>query len=819
MTDDSTRFTGIVHDLRYAARLLRRQPRFTLLAALTMALGIGATATLVSVTYGVLVKPLPWPNGDRIVLLKETRGGNPPRFGSFTNTSYFAWRDHASTIEDLAAWSQATVTISGAGDPDRIRVTQASARLFRLLGVHPTIGSLFDEKDEIDQPSVVIVSEGLWRQRFGADPNAVGRVVRLDGSPCTIVGVLADDLAFPDRRSRAWVPFRVHPVEGNYLSLFSAVATLRPGVTAAQASAEGTARGRFTADTGMTTMAIFGGNGPVAISATPLKDALTADVRQPLIVLLAAVLLLLLTATTNVAVLHVTRGAARRREMAIRAALGAHTARVVRQLLAESLLLGLIGGAAGLLLTWVLHGFVPWLLPADFPRVADVTLDSTVVLFAVVASIGAGVVFGLLPALHIRRLNLVTPLSEDGTSPVGAGRATHVGRVRTAIMAGQVAIACVLLVAASLLGRSFLLLLNADRGFNPSGMLTARVSLPGTLYSAERRYVVVRGILDRLTWRSQATTVAFTSELPVTAGGSTSAFTLRTAGGVVSAQASPRLVSAGVFAALGMRVVEGRDFTDLDTESSTPVAIVNRTFARQYFGDAAVGARLPMGIGYQDHTKEATVIGVVDDVRYPTGTNSTLPELFYSYRQFNGRLAVPSVTFLLRTRANPQALTTDLRTAIREADETLVPDAIATMEDRVLTGLARPRLYMILLIGFAAFALGVAAVGLFAVLSQTVAQRSREIAVRTALGARQSDILRLVTRQALSIIAVGLIAGMAAATALARSMSSFLYGVTPYDKLTYALVPLFLLVVATIACLAPARRAVKLDPVQVLRSN
>ena len=418
------------------------------------------------------------------------------------------WQDHASTIEGLAAWSQATVTLSGAGDPDRIRITQASASLFRVLGARPLIGSLFEEKNEIDKPSVVILSESLWRQRFGSDTGVLGRTVRLDGEPHTILGVIPDDQEFPDGRSRAWVPFRVHPVEGNYLSLFSAAAKLRPGATAAQAAAEGTSRGRFVANTGMTTTAIFGSNGPVSVSAVPLKDAVTADVRQPLIVLLAAVVLLFVTATANVAWLHVARASARRRELAIRAALGAGAARVIRQLLAESVLLALAGGSAGLLLAWLLLGLLPSMLPADFPRVGDVKLDLTVVVFAAIVSVGTGIVFGLLPAIHLRRLNLVTPLNEDGAAPIGTGRATRVGRVRTAIMAGQVAVACVLLVGASLLGRSFLSLLNADRGFNPSGILTARLSLPGSIYSVERRYAIVRGILDRLaqtgatTWHS-----------------------------------------------------------------------------------------------------------------------------------------------------------------------------------------------------------------------------------------------------------------------------------------------------------------------------
>jgi putative ABC transport system permease protein len=815
----SPRFAGTVRDFRYAARLLRRQPRFTLLAAVTMALGIGATATLFSVTYGVLIKPLPWPGGDRLVVLKETRGGSPPRFNSFTNAAYLAWAQNPTTIESIAAWSQRTVTISGRGDPDRIRVTVASPSVFGVLNIRPLIGSLFEEKDAVDHPSVIVLSEGLWRQRFAGDERVLGQILKLDGEPYAIVGVISDALTFPNPTSRAWIPFRVHPAEGNYLSMFNAIARLRPGGTVAQAASEGTARGRFVADTGMTTMAIFGGNGPVAISATSLKDALTADIRQPLVVLLAAVVLLLLTATANVAGLHLARAETRRREMAIRAALGAGSARVIRQLLAESLLLGAAGSAAGVLLAWLLHQLLPAVLPVDFPRAEGITFDATVILFTVMLSLVASMVFGLLPAVRVRRLNLVAALSEDGTAPTGASLVTRGGRARIAIMVGQVAIACVLLVGASLLGRSFFLLLNADRGYDPSGILTARVSLPASMYSAERRYEIVHAILDRLATIPTITDAAFTSELPLTAGGSTSAFTLQRPGGPIKVQASPRVASARVFPALGMRIVAGRGFNESDTESAPPVVVVNRAFARRYLDDRAVGSKVPMGVGYQDSDVEATVVGVVDDVRYLAAGDATQPEIYYSFRQFSGRVPVPVVTFLLRTIHDPTTLAGELRAAIRQADDTVVPEGIATMEDRVLTGLARPRLYTLLLGGFAIFALVVAGVGLFAVLSQTVAERSREIAVRNALGARASDITRLIAGQGLAIAGAGLIIGAALAMVLARSLSTILYGITPHDRVTFIAVPLVLLCVSIVACLVPARRATKLDPVQVLRSN
>lgn len=818
--DRSSFLSGIIQDIRYAARLLRRQARYTLLAAATMALGIGATTVLFSVTYGVLMKPLPWPEGDRLVVVKETRGGRSPRFGSITNAAYLAWREKAATIEDLAAWSQGTVTLEGAGDADRIRITEGTASLWTVLRARPLIGSLFQENDETAR--VAVLSESLWRQRFGGDPAALGRVIRLDGEPHSIVGILPDRFAYPDRQSRAWVPFRVRSAQGNYLSMFNALARLRPGTTPAQASAEGTARGTFAADTGMTTMAVFGGRGPVEITTQPLREALTAEVRLPLIVLLVAVVLLLVTATANVASLQLARATTRRREMAIRAALGAGTTRVTQQLLIESTLLALVGGAAGLGLAWLLHRVLPSLLPADFPRGDDLAVTAPVVLFAIAVSTLTGIAFGVLPALRARRLNLVESLAEDGTAPIGARGRSRTAQARMAIIAAQVAIACILLIGASLLGRSFVALIGADRGYDPSGVLAARLSLPAAAYPPARRYALARQILERLRATQGVAHAAFTSELPLTPGGSTAAFTMpspRAEGGTVSVQASPRIVSDGYFAVVGMRFVAGRAFTDADTETSLPVVVINRAFAHRYLADSALGATLPIA-GYEgDDPLQATVIGVVDDVRYLTAADTSQPEMYFSYRQMKGQLSVPVITLLLRTAGDPAALAPRLRAVVRDADAGLVPEAVMSLEDRMMRGLARPRLYAILLAGFAAFALIVAAVGLVGVLSYTVAQRSREIAVRTALGARRSDIIALILRQGLAVTAAGLVVGIAGAFALTRWISALLYGITPHDRFTYIAVPIVLAVVSAAACLAPALRAARLDPLRVLREG
>jgi putative ABC transport system permease protein len=818
-----SRFTGVMQDVRYAARLLRRQPRPALITILTVALAIGATTMLFSVAYGVLMKPLPWPHSDRIVVLKETRGGGAPRFGEFSSAAYLAWRE-AGTIEGIAAWSRRVVTLSGAGEPERIRITAATASLFPVLGVRPLIGALFEQKDEASP--VIVLSESLWRQRFGGDPRVLGALIHLDGRPYSVIGVLSDDLAYPDRQARAVVPYRIGPTAGNELLMFSAIAALRPTATAAQAAAEGTARARFAPNTGLTTVAIFGSNGPAEVSAQPLGPALTADVRRPLIVLSVAVGLLLLTATANVGSLQLARSITRTREMAIRAALGAGRARVMRQLLVESLLLGLTGGAGGLAFTWLLHRSMPPLLPADFPRVDDLGVDATVAAFALVVSVGTSIVAGLFPVLRVGGLHLVEALAEDGTAPVGAGLRTRTARTRTLVMAGQVAIACVLLVSASLLGRSFLTLIRADRGYDPSDILSARLSMPVTIYpAAERRFAIVEEVLTRLSGTPGVTEVAFTSELPLTPGGSTSAFNLKARhpnGAAVNVQASPRIVSPRYFSALRMRLVSGRVFSGEDTETSQPVVVVNQAFARRYLGDSPLGSTLPV-TGYAPPDREdleSTVIGVVDNVRYGAAADVSQPELYYSHRQLRGRLPVHTVTLLALTSGDIRAAAAAVRRVVRNADERLVADVVMPLEQRLLTTtLAQPRVYAVLLAGFAAFAVIIAAVGLFGLLSYSVSQRSRELAIRAALGAARVDLFRLVLRQGLGVTLAGIVAGMLASAWSTRLLSTHLYGVSPHDALTFVLVPLLILVFGVLACLVPARRAAGVDAFRVIRGG
>jgi putative ABC transport system permease protein len=816
-TSSPSALSGLSHDLLYAVRRLRRKPRYALLTIMTMALALCAATVLFSITYGVLVKPLPWPNSNRLVVLKETRGGHAPRFGSFTNATYLAWRDGMTTIEDMASYWSGSMTLTGAGEPERIQTVSATASLFHVLGVRASMGATFTEGNESRQ--VLLISRRLWRERFVSDPRILGRVVQLDGAPHTIVGVMEDALGFPYDKVQAWTPMHVNPAIGGSLSLFDVVAVLRPGATPAGVAAEGAARGRLAPDTGPTTTAIFGGSGPVGVSVASLRNALTGDVRQPLIILLIAVGLLCAVATANIANVQIARAISHRREIAIRAALGASISRISRQLIVENLFVGLLGGAIGLVFASLLHSILPTLLPADFPRISDLSVSLPVVLFALVASVAASVICGAAPALLATRFRITESFREGGISVVGTAKRSLWARARLVIMVLQVSLACLLLVGGSLLARSFVAQLTMDRGYDPSGVLTATIRLPEPQYAQQSRRVVVDAVLQRLMATPGCDSASFTSEMPLTAGGSTAALPMRASeGGFIMIQASPRIVSPQYFSTIGMRVVQGRGFLGSDTMMAPPVAVVNRSFARRYLNDAAVGGRLAMGAGFQDRPSvNATIVGVVDDVKYLGSTESTHPEIYYSYLQLRGGLLQQRLTLLVRTGGNPVDFAPVLRTVVRSVDSSLLPEAVSPLKEKMIPFFAKPRFYAVLLGAFALFAAAVTAVGLFGVLSYVVAQRSREFALRMALGAKRTDVVWRVFRQGVMVTAAGIGIGLLASLALTRYIAAVLYGVMPHDPVTYLIVPLLLFILSTVACCAPALRAARLNPIQLLK--
>jgi predicted permease len=811
-------------DLRYAWRLLKRQPMYTAVVVATMALGIAATTVLGSVAYGVLMKPLPWAHAPRLVRLYETREGNTRRLPPLmTNATYNEWRAAPTTLDGLGAWTTSQMTITGGDRPERLRVAAVTPGLLPMLEAVPLTGRLLADGDEKPgREPVILISHALWQQRFGGRADVLDQSIRLNGTTYTIVGVMPAHFEFPDRATRAWAPLYVPPViqpgkPGVSLSLVQAIGRLREGVTPAQAAAEGTARGRGAPPHAPVAMAIFGSTGPVEITAIPLLEALTGDVKPAILVLLAAVTLLLATAAANAASLQLARAVGRRRELAIRTALGAGRSRLVRQTLVENLLLGLLGGAAGLLLAALMHRALPALLPSDFPRIADVAFDLRIQLFAVGISLVAGLGCGILPAWHVSRADLVPALVEDSLAPVGAGLGSQTARMRAVIMAGQVAVAAVLLVGSLLLCRSFYGMLRADVGYDATNVLTATLILPDGDYTAERRSQAAEEIVARLRSMPGVTGAAYATATPFSSVITLQSFSLRKPdGSTEQVQSGSRQVSTGYFAALGQRVLEGREYTDRDSASAKTLLIVNREFSRRFLEGRALGWTLPDDDddnGPSPVNRE--IIGVVDDTVRLSVTDPAEPEMFHLAR--SQPLEREQLSLVVRTSGDPQSLVGPLRTVVQAAAPTAPLENVATMEDKATATLAKPRLYAVLLTTFAAFALAIAGVGLFGVLSYSVAQRAREIGVRSALGAKITDIVGLVLRQSMTIAGAGVAVGLLASLWLTRGLQRFLFGVTSHDVASFAAVAVLLLLVAALASVVPARRAARVDPVKVLR--
>jgi len=821
--EPSSRLAGLLQEFRHACRLLRRQPVYSAVAIVTMALGIGATTVLFSLAYGVLFKPLPWPHADRLVRLYETRQGATNRFGALmTSAPYVAWRERPSTIDGLAAWLSDRITPDAGGESRRTRTALVTASLFSVLGVPALLGTPFSEKDESiqDQPPVVL-SYGLWRERFGGRRDIVGGSLRLDnGRLYRIVAVMPRGFVFPDADTRAWIPMSVRFVAGG-LSMFDAIARLKPGVTPAQAAAEGTARARSGPDPGLVVMAIFGSRAPASITVVPFLQAQTADVRPAILLFLAAVGLMLVTAVGNLTGIQLARGTARRREMAIRAALGAGGWQLVRQALAENLVIGFAGGAAGLLLAFFLDRALPALLPAAFPRLSNVGINLLVAAFAFGLSLLASVACGVLPALQARHVRVVESLADDGRSASGGGSGLRAARARGAIITGQLAIACLLLLGAALLTRSFFSMLASDRGYDPNRVLTATLHPPeghGSDPEANARRARLNarlaGLLERLRAVPGFTRVALGSALPLTGGEALSSFRMRSprTGTTVEVQASTRVVSREYFAAMGIRLAEGRLFDATDTATSRRVVVVNRAFAEKYLADHPVGRKL-----WEDTPQSPSpeVVGMIENVRHRSVTDQPAPEMYHSFEQ--GRSGIAPLFLAIKTSGDPASQAATLRTLVSRHDASIGIDRITPMETLLWTSLAQPRLYFVLAGALGALALVIAAVGLFGILGYAVAQRTREIGVRTALGAGPARVAALVLRQGLIVAGAGLVLGVGVSFALVKFLSTFLYGVTVYDTVSYVGVVVVLLISALVACAIPAYRAARVDPVEALR--
>ncbi len=822
---------GAVADVVYAWRLLRSRPGHAAVTILTIALGVGAVTTLFSVANGVLLRPLPWASGEGLVQVVESRGGREGRVpGTMMNGSYLAWADAPQTISNIGAWTDGALTLTGAGDATRMTVTNVSPSLFELLGVQPLRGRLFRTAEGRDGNwRFAMLSQGVWEQRFGAREDLIGETIVLDGMPCTVVGIMPRSFQFPTAATQMWFPLSVSEVDGpNGMKrgqIFRALARLKPGVTPAQAAAEGSARATAAPDAGPVAMALFGAGAPIQIAVTDVNRAATADVRPAIIILLLASVLLFASAIGNVANMQVARATARQRELTIRAALGAGLGRLSRQLLIENAMIGLAGAAMGLALSLVLHRVMPSLLPADFPRADAIAIDGRVLGFTIVLSILASLAAGVLPVIYARRLDLARALSDGSLGSVGAGRG-RLAMTRLLIAGAQVAVTSVLVIGGVLLTRSFIATMNADRGYDPTNLLTATVPFPDGYTFAQRQQARAR-IVERLAARPGITHAAFSTGVPLMSAGGYTSFTMVSPfnGGSMQAESIRRVVTPGYFGALGVRVRAGRPITEADDDGSPTSVVVNRSFVRKYLDDVPIEQAIGASIGTHavpgtSYAGSATIVGVTDDLRQGAVDAPDQPEMFVAMAQLNEASRQGSASIvLIRTAGDPAAYVETLRTVMREEDPGIALDAVMTMDQRVGRSVSRPRTYAALLAGFAVCALLIAGAGLYGVLSHGVAQRARELAVRAALGASRAAVVGAALRQISISMAAGVAAGVGIAIALSNYLSPFLYGVSSDDWVSFAAGPACLLMAGVLACIVPARRVANTDPIQVLRES
>ncbi|MGE3191632.1 MAG: ABC transporter permease [Vicinamibacterales bacterium] len=819
----------LLQDIRHTFRVMVGQKAFTAAALLTLALGIGATTAIFSVVDGVLLRPLPYPAADRLVRVGEHRPGMPPtRDLILLNYTYHAWAEAPRTIDGLGAWSNRAFTLTDGADPERLRGAAVTPELFDLLGVTPAVGRFTTAADAVPGGApVVVLSYRFWQERFGGETSAVGRTMTLDGRAYTVVGVARPDFYFPDRDARLWSGFRPSPPSTNPIEVrfeaVAALARLAPGATPAQAAAEGEAamaNAGLPAALGRAAGPDGGGAPPLRMEVQPLVDAVTANVRPALLLLAVGVGIVLLIGCANVANLFLSRGVSRERELAVRAAMGAGRGRLVAELLVESLGLALTGGALGLGLGWALTRALPLVAPADFPRLDDVQVDGTVVLFALGASILAGLLSGLVPALRASRVDLVPALREGS----GASSGSRMARLRAGLLIAESALAVMLLVGAGLLARSFAALVTVDGGYDAANVLTATVYLgrpgpgPGGPGGGPSVQPFTDALLERLRALPGVEAAGGSNMAPLSGALRIEATDLP---GPPGPDGQPRIARAagytitpGYGEALGLRLRDGRFFTASDIGSGLQPLVVNDAFVQAYLsdGDPVVGRRFEQFAGADRPTE---IVGVVGNVLIRGLDAEPMPEMYFLATEANPLRQ--SVILTIRTAGDPLAVVPALRQAVREADPGAVLDAVQPLATRVSASVAQPRFAAALLGGFAALALVLSALGLYGVMSYNVTRRQREIGVRAALGASRRRLVGLVLGQGLAVTAAGLVIGMAGAAALTRLLGGLLFGVAPLDPVSFVAAPLVLLAVAVVACLVPARRAAAIDPAVALR--
>jgi putative ABC transport system permease protein len=799
----------LLQDLRYAVRTLLKSPGFTGVAVLALALGIGANTAIFSVVNGVLLRPLDYEDPGRLVTFRETRLPQFPRF-SVSPGNFESWRTGSTAFDGIAAYGNSFLNLTGRGDPEQLRGATATAGLFEMLGAQPALGRVFTaEEDEPGRDTVVVVSHGLWQRRFGGDPTLVGQTLTLNGRVRTVIGIMPSGFEFPQADTALWIPLALTPEQrdqhgSHYLS---AAARLRDGVSLEQATAElQTIAERLEQEFPQS-------NEGWGVVVTPMLDSLVADSRPTLLVLLGAVGLVLLIACANVANMLLARATGRQKEIATRLALGAGRGRVVSQLLTESLVLGLLGGGSGVVLAvWGLSA-LPALAP-ELPRIDGVALDARVLGFTALVTLATSVAFGLVPALHASRPDLVGSLKEGGHGASG-GRGRR--RARSLLVVGETALALVLLIGAGLLIKSFWLLQQVDPGFDAEDVLVVGLSLPDATYPepADAR-AFYHQLVDRITTAPGVRAVGVTQSLPF--------FGDYVLGYRVEGRPEPEpgqmqatnhyVVTPGYFEAMGIALRRGRFFTDLDREDGVPVLLINETLARQEFPDEdPIGQRIHVTHGQETVFRE--IVGVVADVKQYDLASTARAQTYEAFWQRPFQFT----SIVVSTESDPRGLASVVRRDVLSIDGDQPLSRVLTLEEIVGRSIAQERASSRLLTLFGGIALLLAAVGIYGVLAYSVAQRTREFGIRMAVGADGGDVMRLVLGQGLALTATGIAVGLAAAAAVTRVMASQLYEVAPIDPATFLVVPLALFVAAFAACCLPALRATRVDPLVALRSE
>lgn len=803
-------------DLRFGVRMLRKSPSFTVVAVFTLALGIGANTALFSVVHAVLLEPLPFPRPAELMMVWERV--HLPNYQSERNTpapgNFADWKGRNTVFAEMGAIRERSWNLTDGGEPIRIEGEAVSAGFFEALEVRPFLGRIFaSEEDRPDGPAVAVLSYSLWSQRFGSDPNIVGATIHLDDTPCTVVGVMPPGFHFPDPDDVLWIPMAMTPAQlsnhgSHYLRV---VARLRPQVTLAQAQAQ------MDSIAQQLTAQYPDSNASTGVNVVPLREQMVGEVRPALLILLGAVTLVLLVVCANVASLLLARAAARRREVAIRVALGAGRARLLRQLLTESILLSLLGCALGLLLArWGIHALQA-ISPPDLPRLGSFGLHVPVLLFSLSVSVLAGLVFGLAPALTALRGDMRAPLANSSHGVAGGPQ----GRLRGFLVVAELALGIVVLAGAGLLLRSFLFLQDIPLGFDSTRVLSFRVILPRARYGKlEKSIAFYQRLLQNLQALPGVGSAAGISFLPLTFSGRTAAISIEGSTPLPSSQlpfADFRMVTTGYFRTLGIPLAVGRDFSWDDT-AALPAVIISQSLARTFWpGRDPIGRRLKLGTA-ESANPWLTVVGVAGNVHQMDHTTEPRPAIYLSAAQDVG-VGDTVRDWALRTSGDPLTLAPAVRDAVWSIDPALPVSRVQTM-DHVLSSTLAPQQFNLLLLGlFAVLALVLSAVGLYGVTAYFVGQRTREIGLRMALGAGPGVILRMVLRQGGKLVALGIANGLAGALAASRVMSGLLYGIGANDPVTFSAAALLLAVVALVACYLPARRATRVVPIIALRSE